>query len=150
MTYLPLRIRLVGHTLNAFFCSLESLFVVKLQRSSEALSVMALFCSFQLGLDGKGFEPTLEALFGEKGFFPDTASKALYWVDGRVPEQVSRALFDYFGYSQDGKQDQVQLENIICAVQHSYIYSVITAFTCLVYMSFLLFWYARMEIFNAI
>ncbi|XP_068793169.1 apolipoprotein B-100 [Struthio camelus] len=61
---------------------------------------------FELGLDGKGFEPTLDALFGEKGFFPDTASKALYWVDGRVPEQVSKALFDYFGYSKDGKQDQ--------------------------------------------
>ncbi|KAK4824804.1 hypothetical protein QYF61_019472 [Mycteria americana] len=68
---------------------------------------------FELGLDGKGFEPTLEALFGEKGFFPDTASKALYWVDGRVPEQVSKALFDYFGYSQDGKQDQDVMKGII-------------------------------------
>ncbi|NWX20552.1 APOB protein, partial [Aegotheles bennettii] len=68
---------------------------------------------FELGLDGKGFEPTLEALFGEKGFFPDTASKALYWVDGRVPEQVSKALFDYFGYSRDGKQDQDIMKGIM-------------------------------------
>ncbi|KFP80367.1 Apolipoprotein B-100, partial [Apaloderma vittatum] len=68
---------------------------------------------FELGLDGKGFEPTLEALFGEKGFFPDTASKALYWVNGRVPEKVSKALFDYFGYSQDGKQDQDVMKGII-------------------------------------
>uniref|UniRef100_A0A8C0UN37 Apolipoprotein B n=1 Tax=Cyanistes caeruleus TaxID=156563 RepID=A0A8C0UN37_CYACU len=68
---------------------------------------------FELGLDGKGFEPTLEALFGEKGFFPDTATKALYWVDGKVPEQVSKALFDYFGYSQDGKQDQDIMKGII-------------------------------------
>ncbi|NXC43088.1 APOB protein, partial [Penelope pileata] len=68
---------------------------------------------FELGLDGKGFEPTLEALFGEKGFFPDTASKALYWVDGKVPEQVSKALFDYFGYSHDGKQDQEIMKAII-------------------------------------
>ncbi|NXT37091.1 APOB protein, partial [Pelecanoides urinatrix] len=68
---------------------------------------------FELGLDGKGFEPTLEALFGEKGFFPDTASKALYWVDGRVPDQVSKALFDYFGYSQDGKQDQDIMKRIM-------------------------------------
>ncbi|NXJ45697.1 APOB protein, partial [Spizaetus tyrannus] len=68
---------------------------------------------FELGLDGKGFEPTLEALFGEKGFFPDTASKALYWVDGRVPEQVSKVLFDYFGYSQDGKQDQDIMKGIM-------------------------------------
>uniref|UniRef100_A0A8C8AKF6 Apolipoprotein B n=1 Tax=Otus sunia TaxID=257818 RepID=A0A8C8AKF6_9STRI len=68
---------------------------------------------FELGLDGKGFEPTLEALFGEKGFFPDTASKALYWVDGRVPEKVSKALFDYFGYSQDGKQNQDVMKGIM-------------------------------------
>ncbi|NXF85617.1 APOB protein, partial [Eubucco bourcierii] len=61
---------------------------------------------FELGLDGKGFEPTLEALFGEKGFFPDAASKALYWVDGRVPETISKTLFDYFGFSPDAKQDQ--------------------------------------------
>lgn len=97
------------------------------------------FCSFQLGLDGKGFEPTLEALFGENGFFPDTATKALYWVDGKVPEKVSKALFDYFGYSQDGKQDQVQLENILCVSQHSYFYTVITALSALLYMSLLFY-----------
>ncbi|NXY41420.1 APOB protein, partial [Ceuthmochares aereus] len=68
---------------------------------------------FELGLDGKGFEPTLEALFGEKGFFPDTASKALYWVDGKVPKQVSKMLSDYFGYSQDGKQDQDFMKGIM-------------------------------------
>ncbi|KAM9016496.1 LOW QUALITY PROTEIN: apolipoprotein B-100 [Ara ararauna] len=68
---------------------------------------------FELGLDGKGFEPALEALFGEKGFFPDTASKALYWVDGRVPEPVSKMLFDYFGYSQDSKPDQDVIKGII-------------------------------------
>ncbi|RLW12230.1 hypothetical protein DV515_00000662 [Chloebia gouldiae] len=67
----------------------------------------------RLGLDGKGFEPTLEALFGENGFFPDTATKALYWVDGKVPEKVSKALFDYFGYSQDGKKDQDIVKGII-------------------------------------
>ncbi|NXO02173.1 APOB protein, partial [Rhinopomastus cyanomelas] len=66
---------------------------------------------FELGLDGKGFEPTLEALFGENGFFPDTASKALYWVDRRV--QISKALFDYGGYSQDAKRDQEFWKGII-------------------------------------
>ncbi|NXP50758.1 APOB protein, partial [Heliornis fulica] len=68
---------------------------------------------FELGLDGKGFEPTLEALFGEKGFFPDTASKALYWVDGKVPEKVSKALFDYFGYSQDSKKDEDFMKGLV-------------------------------------
>ncbi|NXX93594.1 APOB protein, partial [Centropus bengalensis] len=68
---------------------------------------------FELGLDGKGFEPTLEALFGEKGFFPDAASKALYWVDSKVPKQISKVLSDYFGYSQDGKQDQDVIKGIM-------------------------------------
>ncbi|XP_074847429.1 apolipoprotein B-100 [Carettochelys insculpta] len=68
---------------------------------------------FEIGMDGKSFEPTLEALFGQKGFFPDSASKALYWVDGRVPEPVSKVLFDYFGYSKDDKQDQDVMKAIM-------------------------------------
>lgn len=117
----------------------QKVFAVKLQRSGEIVSVLALSCSFQFGLDGKGFEPTLEALFGENGFFPDTASKAMYWVDGRVPEQVSKALFGYFGYSPDGKQDQVQLENILCTAQHSCLYTIVTALPSFLYMILLLF-----------
>uniref|UniRef100_A0A8C8RUL8 Apolipoprotein B n=1 Tax=Pelusios castaneus TaxID=367368 RepID=A0A8C8RUL8_9SAUR len=68
---------------------------------------------FEIGMEGKSFEPTLEALFGEKGFFPDSASKALYWVDGRVSEPISKVLFDYFGYSKDEKQDQDVMKGIM-------------------------------------
>ncbi|XP_067400807.1 apolipoprotein B-100 [Emydura macquarii macquarii] len=68
---------------------------------------------FEIGMEGKSFEPTLEALFGQKGFFPDTASKALYWVDGRVSEHISKVLFDYFGYSKDEKQDQDVMKGIM-------------------------------------
>lgn len=46
-------------------------------------------------------------MFGPEGFFPDAATKALYWIDGKVPEQFSQALFNYFGYSKDATQDQV-------------------------------------------
>ncbi|CAM4646048.1 unnamed protein product [Lepidochelys kempii] len=68
---------------------------------------------FEIGMDGKSFEPTLEALFGQKGFFPDSASKALYWIDGRVPEHVSKVLFDYFGYSKNDRQDQDVMKGIM-------------------------------------
>lgn len=37
-------------------------------------------------MEGKGFEPTIDALFGKNGFFPDTLSKALYWAVDKVPE----------------------------------------------------------------
>ncbi|XP_067841370.1 apolipoprotein B-100 [Heptranchias perlo] len=56
---------------------------------------------FEVGLDGNGFEPSLEAIFGPKGFFPNSAMKALYWVDGKVPEKVSQVLFNWFGISRD-------------------------------------------------
>ncbi|XP_053141166.1 apolipoprotein B-100 [Hemicordylus capensis] len=68
---------------------------------------------FEIGLDGKNFEPTLEALFGPQGFFPDSASKALYWVNGKVPDKVSQVLFDYFGFSKDGRQDEDVMKGIM-------------------------------------
>lgn len=43
-------------------------------------------CFQQLGVQGKGFEPTIEALFGKNGFFPDTLSKTLYWAMDKIPE----------------------------------------------------------------
>ncbi|XP_026531330.1 apolipoprotein B-100 [Notechis scutatus] len=68
---------------------------------------------FEIGLDGKNLEPTVEAMFGPGGFFPDAATKALYWVDGKVPEKFSQALFDYFGYSKDATQDQDMMKGIM-------------------------------------
>ncbi|TMS12086.1 Apolipoprotein B-100 [Larimichthys crocea] len=41
---------------------------------------------WEVGMEGKGFEPTIDALFGKNGFFPDTLSKALYWAVDKVPE----------------------------------------------------------------
>lgn len=68
---------------------------------------------FEIGLEGKGFEPTLEALFGKQGFFPDSVNKALYWVNGRVPDGVSKVLVDHFGYTTDGKHEQDMVNGIM-------------------------------------
>lgn len=43
-------------------------------------------------MGGKGFEPTVEALFGEKGFFPDTAMKTMYFVSDKMPHAVNDIL----------------------------------------------------------
>ncbi|XP_048355049.1 apolipoprotein B-100 [Sphaerodactylus townsendi] len=72
---------------------------------------------FEIGLEGKSFEPTLEAMFGPKGFFPDTASKALYWVNGKVGDDVSKALSEYFEYPKDEKQDQDIMKGIMLNLQ---------------------------------
>ncbi|XP_055491369.1 apolipoprotein B-100 [Leucoraja erinacea] len=61
---------------------------------------------FEIGLEGNGFQPSLEAIFGPKGFFPNSAMKSLYWVNGKVPEKVSQVLFKWFGIIKDDEHPQ--------------------------------------------
>ncbi|XP_077443504.1 apolipoprotein Bb, tandem duplicate 1 [Stigmatopora argus] len=52
----------------------------------------------EIGMGGKGFEPTVEALFGDDGFFPDTAMKTMYFVSDNmhaVREIVERFVPGY-------------------------------------------------------
>lgn len=51
------------------------------------LNVFPIVVLQQVGMQGKGFEPTVEALFGKNGFFPDTLSKTLYWTIDKLPGQ---------------------------------------------------------------
>uniref|UniRef100_A0A3Q3G2A5 Apolipoprotein B-100-like n=1 Tax=Labrus bergylta TaxID=56723 RepID=A0A3Q3G2A5_9LABR len=46
----------------------------------------------EIGMEGKGFEPTVEALFGENGFFPDIALKTMYFVSDNMPFRVNEIL----------------------------------------------------------
>ncbi|KAM6992516.1 apolipoprotein Bb, tandem duplicate 1 [Tautogolabrus adspersus] len=46
----------------------------------------------EIGMEGKGFEPTVEALFGENGFFPDIALKTMYFVSDNMPLRVNEIL----------------------------------------------------------
>ncbi|KAF3844295.1 hypothetical protein F7725_007458 [Dissostichus mawsoni] len=39
---------------------------------------------FEVGVEGTGFEPTIDALFGEQGFFPDSISKVMYWAGDKA------------------------------------------------------------------
>ncbi|XP_068573744.1 apolipoprotein B-100 isoform X2 [Cebidichthys violaceus] len=39
---------------------------------------------FEVGVEGTGFEPTIDALFGEQGFFPDSVSKVMYWAGDKA------------------------------------------------------------------
>uniref|UniRef100_A0A3P9NLC9 Vitellogenin domain-containing protein n=1 Tax=Poecilia reticulata TaxID=8081 RepID=A0A3P9NLC9_POERE len=60
---------------------------------------------WEFGMEGKGFEPTIEALFGENGFFPDTISKALYWAEGKMPPEVQEVLEKWVAPFKSGKQN---------------------------------------------
>uniref|UniRef100_A0A671W886 Vitellogenin domain-containing protein n=1 Tax=Sparus aurata TaxID=8175 RepID=A0A671W886_SPAAU len=46
----------------------------------------------EIGMEGKGFEPTVEALFGKNGFFPDTALKTMYFVSDNMPLKLNEIL----------------------------------------------------------
>ncbi|PWA27745.1 hypothetical protein CCH79_00000447 [Gambusia affinis] len=50
------------------------------------------FDMMEIGMTGEGFEPTIEALFGEDGFFPDTALKTMYFVSENMPQAVNEIL----------------------------------------------------------
>ncbi|XP_061561136.1 apolipoprotein B-100-like [Phycodurus eques] len=47
---------------------------------------------WELGIEGKGSEPSIEALFGKNGFFPDTLSKTLYWAENKMPLKMMEVL----------------------------------------------------------
>ncbi|KAM9354956.1 apolipoprotein B-100-like [Pholidichthys leucotaenia] len=57
---------------------------------------------WELGMEGKTLEPTIDAFFGPNGFFPDTVSKAMYWAEDRMPQM--REVLNKFRFLK--KEDQ--------------------------------------------
>ncbi|XP_037101237.1 apolipoprotein B-100-like isoform X1 [Syngnathus acus] len=51
---------------------------------------------WEFGIEGKGSEPSIEALFGKNGFFPDTLSKSLYWAEDKMPIKMMEVLDKWF------------------------------------------------------
>ena len=45
-------------------------------------------------MEGKGFEPTLDALFGERGFFPEAASNSMYNSGAYKVPKVLQGILD--------------------------------------------------------
>uniref|UniRef100_A0A8C4WV89 Vitellinogen open beta-sheet domain-containing protein n=1 Tax=Eptatretus burgeri TaxID=7764 RepID=A0A8C4WV89_EPTBU len=57
---------------------------------------------FEIGLDGKGFEAPLEALFGPEGFFP--TMKASLMTEGKLPKEANDVLKRWLGMQINGNQ----------------------------------------------
>ena len=55
---------------------------------------MTSICSItiKIGMEGKGLEPTVEALFGENGFFPDTTLRTMYFISDNMPSGFGQIL----------------------------------------------------------
>ncbi|KAI5610950.1 apolipoprotein Bb, tandem duplicate 1 isoform X1 [Silurus asotus] len=66
----------------------------------------------EIGLEGKGFEPTADVLFGPNGFFPDTVMKTFYYAIDKMPSQVNDILNNMIPGLNDRKKRQVP-KNII-------------------------------------
>lgn len=43
-------------------------------------------------MEGKGFDPIVEAIFGEDGFFPDTIMKTTLYATDKMPAQLNDVL----------------------------------------------------------
>lgn len=69
-------------------------------------------------MEGKGFEPTIDALFGKNGFFPDTVSKSLYWAEDNMPPKMKEVLEKWIAPL---KSEGQQVQYSICLDQLSYL-----------------------------
>nr|XP_015802908.2 apolipoprotein B-100 [Nothobranchius furzeri] len=59
---------------------------------------------WEVGMEGKGFNPTIEALFGQDGFFPDTVSKTLYWAEDKMSPKIKEFLKNWVVQRKPGHQ----------------------------------------------
>ncbi|CAJ1074177.1 apolipoprotein B-100 [Xyrichtys novacula] len=60
---------------------------------------------FQVGIESTGFEPTIDALFGDEGFFPDSISKVMYWAGDKA--EMLREVLDRIAPDRNRMKRQV-------------------------------------------
>ncbi|XP_043075498.1 apolipoprotein B-100-like [Puntigrus tetrazona] len=84
---------------------------VMLETTLKAFGYNLDFIEF--GMEGKGFEPTVETLFGSNGFFPDSISKAMYWVGDKMPNKINEVLQEWVEPLRTEKTKRQVPENII-------------------------------------
>lgn len=97
-SYLPKEVML-EMTLKAFGYDID---MVEVMILGHLLQIETLFWNvrfnrinlspLKIGMEGTGFEPTVEALFGENGFFPDTAMQTMYFVSDNMPQRIREVM----------------------------------------------------------
>ncbi|KAM4724117.1 apolipoprotein B-100 [Anableps anableps] len=65
---------------------------------------------FEVGVEGAGFEPTVEALFGEKGFLPESFSRLMKFVGDSAP--ILQAVLDRISPGLGRKRRQVPEDHL--------------------------------------
>nr|XP_023690467.1 apolipoprotein B-100 [Paramormyrops kingsleyae] len=74
----------------------------------------------EVGMEGNGFEPTIDALFGENGFFPDTASKAMYWAEEKMPSKVNEFIKNWIDPLKNERMKRQVPRNIMNEVSRNF------------------------------
>merc|ERR1712142_393165 len=67
----------------------------------------------EIGMEGTGLEPTVEALFGENGFFPDIVLKTMYFVSDKMPQEVSLVLKNLLPALRNDRRKRQSTQNIM-------------------------------------
>ncbi|KAM9341244.1 apolipoprotein B-100 [Symphorus nematophorus] len=70
---------------------------------------------FEVGVEGTGFEPTIDGLFGENGFFPDSISKVMYWAGDKA--QMFRDVLDRMAPNGDRMKRQAS-EDLLTEIKN--------------------------------
>ncbi|KAL6485915.1 hypothetical protein MHYP_G00053070 [Metynnis hypsauchen] len=78
------------------------------------------FDVWEFGMEGKGFDPSIEAIFGKNGFFPDTISKAVYWVGDKMPNPLNEVLQQWMEPLRTNKTKRQVSEDILKEIAHNF------------------------------
>ncbi|XP_016105196.1 apolipoprotein B-100 [Sinocyclocheilus grahami] len=67
----------------------------------------------EIGMEGKGFEPIVEALFGDDGFFPDTVMKTTLYATDNMPAQLIEVLDNMLPIMRNERKKRQAIQNIV-------------------------------------
>ncbi|XP_076874065.1 apolipoprotein Bb, tandem duplicate 1 [Brachyhypopomus gauderio] len=71
------------------------------------------FDMFEVGMESKQLEPTVEALFDDDGFFPDTVMKIIYYASDKMPTQVNEVLHRMIPTLSNNRKKRQASQNLI-------------------------------------
>ncbi|XP_051951592.1 apolipoprotein B-100-like [Xyrauchen texanus] len=73
----------------------------------------------EIGLEGKGFEPFVEALFGDNGFFPDTVMKTIFYAADKMPQQLNGLLKNVLPILRNDRKKRQATQSIVREISHN-------------------------------
>ncbi|KAK9957004.1 hypothetical protein ABG768_014702 [Culter alburnus] len=73
----------------------------------------------EIGMEGKGFDPIVEAIFGEDGFFPDTIMKTTLYATDKMPAQLNEVLDNMLPIMRNDRKKRQASQNIFNEISHN-------------------------------